>query len=471
MRAKRILRPGVLLLLTGIMPAAMAQPYLCSQVLPIERDFARAIGACRDIAPIVDIVPQVAEAAPPSVVIPVPNVVGLSFDDARTRLARFELQRSYRASGEPGGTVLAQQPTPPTRLPAGFPVTVVISDGTLRPAPRVTASEVDGVRNPPVTNTDLAQSPATDVVPRGNAVPSSAPSSRAGVEQLRVPNVLGLAVVDAHARLGRFKVERTYRPSSAPDGRVIGQIPTASARAEPGQAIVLVVSSGPARPDNSSSRAANTAAPAVAETFELPDLIGRSYADASGALSEFKVDRIDIASAVPSGEVLAQDPAPGISVSAGGTVSLQVSDGSLANAAATPPVAEPALVPAPTPEAAPVLAATAPVSPAPPTVQSDRLPFALPSNAVLMLIAGVLLGLMMGALLMRRWLLGRQRPTLDIEPTVPVNFSPVEIAVADVPAPEIKFIARHEAGETAIQFAAPADADEATLEVSNDHHA
>ncbi|HYM46861.1 MAG TPA: PASTA domain-containing protein, partial [Burkholderiaceae bacterium] len=299
-----------MLLLAGTLTAAIAQPRPCSTIHPAEREFARAIGACRDIAPIIDVAPKGAETAPP-VVIPVPHVVGLSFDDARARLARFKLQRSYRPSAEPGGTVLAQQPAPPARLPAGFPVTVVLSDGTLGPAPRVSASDIDEAPNPQATKPDLRPQPSvvTNDGPTGQVIEKSpaatvvqpqskAPAGPAEVERLRVPNVIGMPIKNAQARLSRFKVERSDRPSDAPIGRVIEQIPKASARTAAGSAIVLVVSSGPAP---------------VTETFELPNVIDRSYADASIALAEFKVDRIEMASAAPSGQVLAQDPAPGTS--------------------------------------------------------------------------------------------------------------------------------------------------------------
>ena len=117
--------------------AGLAQERLCSELPPIEREFARAFGACRDLAPIIDVAP---------IMIPVPNVVGLTFDDARSRLAGFDVRRSYRASGEPGGTVLAQEPAPQARVTTGSPITVVVSDGSLRQRPLVGESEIDGVK-------------------------------------------------------------------------------------------------------------------------------------------------------------------------------------------------------------------------------------------------------------------------------------------------------------------------------------
>ena len=117
MQPKQYLRPCVMAMLAVTVTAGWAQARLCSEMPPIEREFARAFGACRDLAPIIKDAP---------IIIPVPNVVGLTFDDARARLAGFEVRRSYRASGEPGGTVLAQEPAPPTRAAAGAPITTFI---------------------------------------------------------------------------------------------------------------------------------------------------------------------------------------------------------------------------------------------------------------------------------------------------------------------------------------------------------
>ena len=66
------------------------------------------------------------------------------------------------------------------------------------------------------------------------------------MQLLQVPNVTGIPINDAQARLGRFKVERHEQYSSAPVGRVIEQVPKASTRAAAGSAIVLTVSAGPA---------------------------------------------------------------------------------------------------------------------------------------------------------------------------------------------------------------------------------
>ncbi len=510
MRAMQLLRWGVMLLAGAVPVAAAQQPPLCSTVPFSEREALRSIGACRDGAPIIDVAPRTTEPAR-SVIVPVPNVVGLGFDDARNRLAGFSLRRSYRASAEPGGTVLEQQPAPPTRLAAGAIVTLVLSDATLRPAPRVSPAEIDGVPNP-AARTDVRPQPAvvTDgartgaVIEQGPAgaagqssstIPPLGASDRAGIDRLVVPNVGGMTFRDAQVRLGNFRVQRRERPSTAPFGRVVEQVPQPSTRAALGSVVTLVVSSGPAR----------AAAPAI-ETFELPNVIGRSYADASGALSEFKVARIEKASDAPSGQILAQDPAAGTSLAPGSAVGLQVSDGSLASGAATtpagtptPPVttpaaastpaattpaaetvppAVPAVETAPTAAATPSVETATPAAATPPataatpaSAQSNRLPVTFPSSATLLLIAGVLIGLGLGALLTRRLFLKRQ-PTADVEPPVPARPEPAEIVAVPVAetAPEIRFAARLDVGETTIEFAAPSDADETTMEHSRELH-
>ena len=105
-----------------------------------------------------------------------------------------------------------------------------------------------------------------------------------------------------------------------------------------------------------------------------------------------------------------------------------------------------------------------------------------PSTAVLLLVAGVLLGIGLGALLMRRWL-ARPRPASTeafvptvvpplSEPLKPDVSKTVQPAALSLPATTvpITFAARLEEGLTTIEFAAPAEVDEMTLEYSRDFH-
>ena len=403
MQPKQYLRPCVVAMLAVTATASSAQERLCSEMPPVEREFARAFGACRDLAPIINVAP---------IVIPVPNVVGLTFDDARARLTGFDVRRSYRASGEPGGTVLAQEPAPPARAATGAPITVVVSDGSLRQRPLVGESEIDGVKRP-------LEAPAQPrVVPR----PQQAPTA---------------------------PVQRSAQPTS---------------------------------PQTAQVTAAQRRSAAQSETVEIPNVVGRSGADASRLLADFKVDRIEVvANAAPSGQVLAQDPVPGTAVPPGSPIRLQMSDGSLANPAATTP----AVTSAPSPATPPV---PTPTDASKPSVPSRQFAITSMSNGALILTGVVLTGLVLAALLMRRRV-SRSAPAVDAfnaDPTgtAPVAVAPVEIAPAEtapadvalpepdlggVPLPEIRVAARLEAGETTIEFTA-LEADETTLERSRELH-
>lgn len=221
----------------------------------------------------------------------------------------------------------------------------------------------------------------------------------------------------------------------------------------------------------------------VLNKLKVPDVIGRSYADAGSALTEFKVDRIETASAAPSGEVLAQEPAPATLMLPGSTVSLQVSDGSLASAADTTLVTAPATS-APPPSAPAAAAdpasatATVPAPASQPPITTAprvRFPIAFLADAALILGTGVLVGLLLGALLMHQWLL-RRKPMADENTALPpaLHGEPVKFGagVAETEAvPEIRFAARLDPGEITIAFAPLLDGEEVAIEQSSDQRA
>jgi hypothetical protein len=162
----------------------------------------------------------------------------------------------------------------------------------------------------------------------------------------------------------------------------------------------------------------------------------------------------------------------------------EVSESSLPDSADTTPVTAPATVaaasstPAPATDAAPASAAAPlPVSePTAPPAPRGRPPIAFPQNAALILGAGVLLGLLFGALLMRQWLL-RRAPMADasaVLPTLSQHQHPVEIGaggVSEVAVPEFRFAARREPGETTIVFAPRPGGDAVAIEHDSDGHA
>jgi beta-lactam-binding protein with PASTA domain len=420
---KQATSPVVVLTLLSISPPLFAQRPLCNQLPASDRDRARAAGLCRDPAPIIDVAPRPSDAALPPTVpstatsLAVPNVVGESFDDARNRLTRFTVQRSYRAAAEAGGTVLAQSPMAPATLPAGAAVTLVLSDGSLVRVPRVTnininearqrlQKDVDLKAQPVVVTSELRvgtvieQQPAEGtLVKRGSVVRLQVSAGHEGPELIDVPNVVGLPFDRAQSRLTRFSVERAERPrterSSAPEEQVIEQSPRAAARAAAGSVITLTVSSAPR---------------AAVEIFEMPNVVGRADADAARSLAEFKVSRSAIASAELRGRVVAQTPAAGATLLPGDSVSLQISAGSGAASTVT----------------AAANAAPAPPSASAPAETEGRGVF----RGVLAVSAAVGLGLILGALLMRQWLF-RQRAVAAADDAI-TSMSPAPPVITTV---------------------------------------
>lgn len=401
----RVTLSVAILTLLGVSTSISAQRPLCNQIPATDRERARAAALCRDPAPIIDMKPEerVSDVPlPPSVPstavsLAVPNVVGESFDAARSRLNRFTLQRSYRAAAEAGGTVLAQSPMAPATLPAGAAVTLVLSDGSLVRVPRVANLNINEARQrlqkdldlkvqPVVVTSDVRvgtvidQQPAEGtLVKRGSVVRLQVSAGQEGPEVIDVPSVVGMSFDQAKSRLGRFSVQRVDRPrserSSAPEGQVIEQSPRAASRATAGSTIVLTVSSMPR---------------ATVEIFEMPNVVGRAYAEAARSLAEFKVSRNEITSAEAPGRILSQSPAPGATLLPGDAVTLQISAGATSTGAAVAP--SDAAANAPTTNAA----AAKPEAP--------RGIF----RGVVAIGAAVILGLIFGALLMRQWVF-RQR--------------------------------------------------------------
>jgi hypothetical protein len=239
------------------------------------------------------------------------------------------------------------------------------------------------------------------------------------------------------------------------------------------------------------SKSSASGSPASAQQNQLvPHVIGRSFTDAARALAKFKVERIETANAAPAGEVLAQEPAPAALGRPGSTVILQVSDGSLTGAASTNPVTAPATAaaassaPAPATSLAPASTAVPlpPQEPIDPPGARGQFPTAFSAIAALIFGAGFSLGLLSGALLMRRRLLRGQLAVGENAPppTLPQRQQPVDQRPAESDAcdlsetggsSEIRFAARLVPAATTIVLAPLPDADGISIEHSSDYHA
>jgi beta-lactam-binding protein with PASTA domain len=307
--------------------AASAQLPPCSNLPIDEREPARLAGRCAGLAPIIDMRPP----APAPRETRLPDVVGMSFDEARSRLTGFEVQRAYRSSVEPGGTILAQEPAAGALLAPGATVRLAVSDGSQLTVPRVIGINVNEARQRLAARGDLrtqtvvvtsntapglivAQQPAEGApIARGGIVRlqvSAGPPGPPGSEVLEVPSVVGMPSDRALEALSRFRVQIVPQTSARPAGTVLKQTPTGRVRAD--SDVMIVVSGG-----------------RQTEIYDMPQIVGRSAADADRLLAEFALERQAVPSAEPRGQVLAQNPAPGAGVMPGSIVRIQVSDGSL----------------------------------------------------------------------------------------------------------------------------------------------
>jgi len=130
---------------------------------------------------------------------------------------------------------------------------------------------------------------------------------------------------------------------------------------------------------------------------------------------------------------------------------------------------------------APAIAAPIPASAATTPPASRRSPIAFSANAALILGVGVLLGLLLGALLMRQWLARRAQaaeeraawmPSLQDQQTVETAAAVSETDPApEIGLAEIRFAARLEPGETTIVLASLPDSEEVASEHASVHHA
>ena len=207
----------------------------------------------------------------PSGVIPrdiqVPNVAGLSFDDAVRRLAERGLrgvkgeERFHAAS--PKNTVLEQSPSAGSRDVEGASITLTVS---------------------------------------------------AGQQSARVPSLNGMTREDAERALEQagFDVgEVSERPSNTPAGQVIESNPRAGAETTVPSTVSLIVSAGPT-------------------VVLIPSVIGQPVSQARLLLENAGLVVADVRSpggdpvSDPNWVVVATTPASGAQVAAGSRVSIQV---------------------------------------------------------------------------------------------------------------------------------------------------
>jgi len=195
----------------------------------------------------------------------VPNVLGLTYDDAVHKLNAAGLKAEQGES----------------RFNVGSPKSTVLQETPAAGAPAARGSKV-----------------VLDV--------------SAGERRTEVPNVVGLTQEQAQLtieKVGLTMGDVTLRESPLPRGEVLSSTPVAGTQAVLPSIITLVVSSGPS-------------------SIAVPDLVGQPFAQAKATLEQLglrtAVIEVDSASADPEGTIMSQSPAAGANVDAGTGVSLKV---------------------------------------------------------------------------------------------------------------------------------------------------
>jgi beta-lactam-binding protein with PASTA domain/tRNA A-37 threonylcarbamoyl transferase component Bud32 len=267
----------------------------------------------------------------------VPAVTGSQVSSARAELTRAGLRVAVEPvhSAEPVGTVVRQQPAPPTRVRRGDLVTLEVSTGPTRvPLPDVRGLQLalataelraDGFKvqvldvAPPGPGIPQGQvvgeSPApTGSVPVGTVVTLQVVSGKALVKVPAIPACD--SETDAAAKLGAAGLTPAAQTVSQPSstcaaGTVIGTEPPTGQAVPLNTAVTLVVSSGP--------------------PVTVPYVIGDTPAQAEQALlaAGCNYSVVDAPPPSPSlaGLVWKESPSSGTSVGRGTTVTITVGTG------------------------------------------------------------------------------------------------------------------------------------------------
>ncbi len=263
----------------------------------------------------------------------VPELTGLTFEEARALLQPTTVVVRVRRleSDAPAGEVVEQSPAPGTRITPDIVVVLTVAPE------RVTVPNVEGlppseatsilkqaglgakfrtVRSSKPEGTVVSQMPGPDeeVAPRAIVVlevagPSEPVPAPVTVE---VPRLVGLKAAEARSQLRALGLRSTQRPveSTQPKGTVVRQSPGVGTALREGQAVLLTVSTGPAR-------------------VSVPDVVGLDEESASRELEAagFEIQVVDepTEAVEEEGLVLAQDPAGGTSGPKGSVVTITVS--------------------------------------------------------------------------------------------------------------------------------------------------
>jgi serine/threonine-protein kinase len=263
---------------------------------------------------------------------PVPDVVGLTLNDARTEItdAGFVVGSvDQEASDEPQGRVLEQDPDAGDNAAEGDAIDLVVSSGPEPVAipdvvdkPRATAiNELEAAGFTVREGTREASDKNAGIVLRTNPGGGTevAPGSTvtiivsSGPEAQRVPSVVDMTESNARATLEgdpfNFVVEVETVDGPSTRGTVLSQSPSANTELAPGETVTIQVASG---------------------SNAVPDVIGSDQAAAEQALREagfeFTTSTEGTEDPAQFGAVISSNPTAGTVSSVGSTVRLVIGE-------------------------------------------------------------------------------------------------------------------------------------------------
>ena len=218
----------------------------------------------------------------------VPEIAGLSLEDARERLGGdFDISVSERRdSQEPEETILEQDPSPGSEREQGSEISVVVSGQQVVEVPDVIGEPRDEAESR-LSEEGFDVSVETEESSAGEEgnVTSQSPSAGGeadfesevtitvgeGPYTVQAPDLSGLTVSEAESELADADLELGEQTEAASgevsEGDILDQTPASGSEAEPGSAVDVTVSTGP-------------------EQSSVPDLYGYGETDAEAILAD-----------------------------------------------------------------------------------------------------------------------------------------------------------------------------------------
>ncbi|MCL6106773.1 MAG: Stk1 family PASTA domain-containing Ser/Thr kinase [Actinobacteria bacterium] len=272
----------------------------------------------------------------------VPNVVGMTQQAAEATLSNAGLepvvQSQDYSDSVPAGSVVSQDPAGDSLLKKGGTVKLVISRGTGKVTvpdnlvgqtaqyveTKLKEAGLTPSRQPDVYSSSVAAGYVYSVDPsegtqvsKGSTVKYTVSKGPQPPKQVTVPDVSGLNVSDAAARLHQaglgLGTATQQFSDTVPSGEIISQDPAAGSAAKTGSSVDVVVSKGPQPPAQ----------------VTVPDVTGETKSQAAATLSAAGLTLGNVTSqtttTVSPGEVVSQNPAAGTKADQGSAVDIVVS--------------------------------------------------------------------------------------------------------------------------------------------------